>query len=175
MEYLFVTHHTVIMKTLRNILILVLIVSAGSNVAFSQTTRKEKKAAKEADLKKGIDTRHYTFMANYVLPQRGGARALTSEYDLRVTKDSVVSFLPFFGRAYFDVPYGGGDGGMKFTSTKFEYKLVEKKKGGWEITIEPKDVKNINKVMLFISTDGYASLSINSTNRDYITYDGYMK
>ncbi len=109
------------------------------------------------------------------MPQRGGGKQLTSEYDLRVTPDSVISFLPYFGRAYFDVPYGGGDGGLKFTSTRFTYEVKEKKKGGWEISIVPSDVKNLSRLLLYISPDGYASLSVNSINRDFITFDGYLK
>jgi hypothetical protein len=163
------------MKTLRNILALLLIIAAGLSSADAQATKKDKKAAKEAAIKKNIDDRHYTFMANYVLPLRGGARQLTSEYDLRVTKDSVIAFLPYFGRAYFDVPYNSTDGGIKFTSTKFDYKVTDKKRGGWEITIKPTDVKNLNNLILYISTDGYASLSVSSSNRDYISFDGFLK
>jgi hypothetical protein len=163
------------MKTLKNLLIMLLIVAAGSGIANAQTSRKDKRAAKEAAIKNSIDARHYTFVADYVLPQRGGARQLTSEYDLRVTKDSVIAFLPYFGRAYFDVPYNPTDGGIKFTSTKFDYKVNEKKKGGWEIIIKPSDAKNIISLMLYISTDGYGSLSVNSANRDFITFNGYLK
>ncbi|MDB5154474.1 MAG: hypothetical protein JWR54_3225 [Mucilaginibacter sp.] len=164
------------MKPLRNILVLLLIVAAGQNIANAQTTKKDKQAAKEAAIKNSINARHYTFIANYVLPQRGSARQLTEVYyDLRVTKDSVIAFLPYFGRAYFDVPYGATDGGIKFSSTKFDYKVTEKKKGGWEIIIKPTDVKNINSLTLYISTDGYASLSVNSINRDFISFNGYLK
>jgi hypothetical protein len=163
------------MKTLKIILIFLLIAGAGFNTANAQSTSKDKKAAKEAAIKKSVEAKRYTFLANYVLPQRGGGKQLTSEYDLRVTPDSVISFLPYFGRAYFDVPYGGGDGGIKFTSTKFSYEVKEKKKGGWEITIIPSDVKNLSRLLLYISPDGYASLSVNSVNRDFITFDGYLK
>jgi hypothetical protein len=163
------------MKTLKIILIFLLIAGAGLSVANAQSSNKDKKAAKEAVIKKNVDAKRYTFLANYVLPQRGGGRQLTSEYDLRVTPDSVISFLPYFGRAYFDVPYGGGDGGIKFTSTKFTYEKKEKKKGGWEITIIPSDVKNLSRLLLYISPEGYASLSVNSVNRDFITFDGYLK
>jgi hypothetical protein len=161
------------MKTLKNnvILLLILVIGIGANAQ----TKKDKKPTKEAYVKIRMDAKRYTFLANYVLPQRGGGRQLTSEYDLRVTPDSVISFLPYFGRAYFDVPYGGGDGGIKFTSTKFTYEAKEKKKGGWEISIRPSDVKNIDRLLLNISADGYASLSVNSTNRDFITFDGYLK
>jgi hypothetical protein len=163
------------MKTFKNIFILVLIVSAGFSTANAQTTKKDKKAAKEAAIKSSVDARNYTFNANYVLPQRGGGRVLTSLYDLRVTKDSVIAFLPYFGRAYFDVPYPAGDGGIKFTSTKFEYKVEEKKKGGWEITINPQDAKNTRRLILSVSPDGYASLSVSSTNRDMIMFDGTLE
>ena len=163
------------MKTLKIILIFLVIAGAGFNIANAQSSSKDKKAAKEAAIKKNVDAKRYIFLANYVLPQRGGGKQLTSEYDLRVTPDSVISFLPYFGRAYFDVPYGGADGGIKFTSTKFTYQVKEKKKGGWEITIIPSDVKNLSRLLLYISPDGYASLSVNSTNRDFITFDGYLK
>jgi hypothetical protein len=175
MEYFAVLHHSYDMKTLRNIFLLLLIVSAGSNVANAQTSKKDRQAAKEAIIKNSIEAQRYTFIADYVLPQRGGGRQLTSEYDLRVTKDSVIAYLPYFGRAYFDVPYNATDGGIKFTSTKFDYKITQKKKGGWEITIDPKDVKNTNKLILHISPDGYGSLSVNSANRDFITFNGYLK
>jgi hypothetical protein len=169
-----ITHHTFIMKTLRYLCILVLIVGAGLNTTFAQNSKKDKKAEKEATIKKNVDSQNYTFMANYVLPQRGGGKQLTETYyDLKITKDSVIAFLPYYGRAYFDVPYNG-DTGMKFTSTKFSYNVKPKKKG-WEVTITPSDVKNIDKVMLNISPDGYATLSINSANRDFISYDGYLK
>lgn len=163
------------MKTLKNVLILVIIVIAGSGLANGQTSKKDKQAAKEASVRNAIETQHYTFVADFVLPQRGGGRQLTSDYDLRVTKDSVIAFLPYFGRAYLDVPYNPTDGGIKFTSTKFDYKLAPKKKGGWEITIKPTDVRNTDRLVLNVSSDGYASLSVNSVNRDFITFDGYLK
>ena len=175
MESSVVIHHSYIMKTLRNIFVLLLIVSAGSIAARAQSSSKDKKAAKLEAIKSNVDTKNYTFIADYVLPQGGSSKQLTSEYDLRITPDSVISFLPYFGRAYFDIPYNPNDGGIKFTSTKFDYKVTEKKKGGWEITINPKDVKDLSRMILDISADGYASLAVTSTNRDFISYNGFLK
>jgi len=162
------------MKTLINMLILLLIVSTGLS-AGAQTTRKEKKAAKITAIKNNIDNKKYTFIANNAIPLGGGTRQLTSEYDLRITPDSVISFLPYFGVAHFDVPYGSTDMGIKFTSTKFDYKATAKKNGGWEITIKPKDVKNLQSMTLYISSEGYGSLGVTSVNRDYISFDGFLK
>lgn len=148
-----------------------LIVGIGTSASFAQNKKEQKRAA----IKNNIETKHYTFNANNAIPLSGGTIQLTSEYDLKITPDSVVSFLPYYGVAHFDVPYGSTDLGIKFTSTKFEYKAVQRKKGGWEITIKPKDVRNLQSMTLFISADGYGSLAVNSVNRDNISFDGYLE
>lgn len=175
MESLLVIHHSCIMKTLRSILTLALIVGVGIGAAKAQKSGSDKKAAKITAIKNDVDGKHYTFSANTATTLRGSTIQLTSEYDLRITPDSVISFLPYYGRAYMDVPYNPTDGGVKFSSTKFDYKVSQKKKGGWEITINPKDVKNLERLVLNISSDGYASLSVTSTNRDPISFYGYLK
>jgi len=175
MESPLVIHHSCIMKTMKNLFILLLIVSAGLSAASAQSTKKDKKAAKAAAIKSDIENKRYTFIANEMIPQGGGSKQLDYGYNFRVTPDSVISYLPYYGRAYFDVPYSPTDGGIKFTSTNFEYKAVERKKGGWEITIKPKDVKNLTSLVLYISSNGYASLGITSFNRDFITFNGVLK
>lgn len=149
-------------------------VGIGSNVV-AQASHKDKKAEKLARIKKNIEDKRFTFVADYVLPLRSGARQLTSEYDLRIRPDSVISFLPYFGQAYFDVPYNPAEGGIKFTSTKFDYKVTDRKRGGWEITIKPRDAKYTESMVLNISADGYASLSVTSTNRDFISFNGHLE
>lgn len=159
------------MKTLRNLLILVLIVSVGSSASIAQSKKEQKRIA----VKNNIEAKRYTFSANNAIPLSGGTIQLTSEYDLKITPDSIVSFLPYYGVAHFGVPYGSTDLGIKFTSTKFDYKATQNKKGGWQIIIKPKDVKNLQSMTLSISADGYGSLAVNSVNRDNISFDGYLE
>jgi hypothetical protein len=163
------------MKTLKILLILLLIVGTGLSVG-AQTTRKEKKAAKEAAIKKDVDNKTYTFIAEQATPLGGGTIELTSvTYDIRVTPDSVISYLPYFGRAYFDVGYNPTDQGLKFTSTKFDYTVSEAKRGGWEILIKPKDVKYLQSLRFYISPSGYGQLNATMINRDPINYQGRLK
>jgi len=143
----------------------------GVTNAFAQNSKADKQAA----IKSKIDSKNYTFVANYVRPQRGGGHPLTDSYDLRVKADSVVAFLPYFGQAYFDVPYNPTDGGIKFQSTNFTYKADQQKKGNWVIHIQPKDAKHTRELILNVSKNGYASLTVNSTNRDFITFNGYIQ
>jgi hypothetical protein len=148
----------------------------GAGIAQAQQTPKQaEKATKQAAIQKSVEGKNYTFIAQYALPLRGGQKYLTSDYDLRVTKDSVIAWLPYFGRVYMDPPLYPDDAGIKFTSTKFSYKSEPKKKGGWTITIIPKDIKYTSKLTLDIFPDGTSYLLVTSYNRDQINFNGYLK
>lgn len=96
-----------------------------------------------------------------------------SQYDLTIKKDSITAYLPYYGRAY-TATMNPDDSGTKFKSKKFNYTSVKKKKGGWTITIEPKDVKDSQKLTLDVSENGYATLYVNNINRQPISYYGYI-
>ena len=84
------------------------------------------KGDKKNAVKSMVDSKDYVFKADYVIPMRGTSRSLTSDYDLAVSKDTVKAYLPFFGRAY-TAPMDPTQGGIKFTSTDFDYQTKEKK------------------------------------------------
>ncbi|MBB2151108.1 DUF4251 domain-containing protein [Pedobacter gandavensis] len=96
-----------------------------------------------------------------------------SQYQLKIDKDSVEAFLPYYGRAY-TATMNSDDAGIKFKSKKFDYKTTTKKKGGWIIEIKPKDTKDVRSLTLSLSPSGYASLNVNSTNRQSITFNGVI-
>jgi hypothetical protein len=95
-----------------------------------------------------------------------------SQYDLKVTKDSVVAFLPYFGRA-FNASMDPKEAGTRFKSKDFKYSAV-KKKNNWVITINPKDVRDNQQLVLSVSESGYATLNVNNTNRQPISFNGYI-
>jgi hypothetical protein len=126
---------------------------------------------KEA-VKKLVDSKTFVFHAQSATPMGGGTRQLTSDYNMKLTGDSLVTYLPYFGRAYTaTLP---GEGGLDFISSDFTYKVKEKKKGGWEVTIEPKDQRNVRSMLLSLSESGYASLNVTSNNRQPISFYGYV-
>ena len=141
--------------------------------AFGQEIT-QKDNAKEAAIEKMIDSKRFVFKAQFALPMRGSSRQLTSEYDLKVSDEKVVAYLPYFGRA-FSAPMNPSEGGIKFTSSDFDYKSKEKKKGGWEILIKPNDTRSVRKLFLSVSTAGYATLRVLSNNKDAISYNGYIQ
>jgi Domain of unknown function (DUF4251) len=146
-------------------------------LTIAQSTRLQKKQAKEQTIKSLVENNNYVFEANYAIPQRGGSRQLTSTYDLTVKKDSIIAFLPYFGQAFQAPSPGETEGGIKFTCTNFSYEQKQAKNGGWNITIKPKDKnitnwRDVQQMILSISPDGYASLNVISSNRDPISFDG---
>jgi hypothetical protein len=119
-----------------------------------------------------IDTRNFIFKAQSMSPMNGRLINLTSEYDFTVRPDSLVAFLPYFGRAY-TAPINPTDGGIKFTSTRFDYKTAKRKRS-WEISMQTRDVSDNYRLFLSVYTNGRASLRISSTNRQSIVFDGYI-
>lgn len=113
----------------------------------------------------------FVFHAQTALPMRGRVRYLTSEYDLKVSPDTLQAFLPYFGRAY-SAPLDPSKGGIEFTTTHFQYKIVSHKKGRWNLLIKPDDVNEIQQLSLSVSEDGYASLQVLSTRRQPISFNG---
>ncbi len=139
----------------------------------AQQTKAEKKAAQAAKVKSWMDNQNYTFVAQSALPMGGRLRQLTSEYDVRVTKDSVVSYLPYFGRAY-TAPLDPTKLPLDFKSKDFTYTITPRKKDGWDITIKPKDVQDVQSLQITVSSDGYSSLQVTSTSRQPISFNGYV-
>jgi hypothetical protein len=164
------------MKPIKYILIL-LIAFSTITTAFAQTkpSKADKKKAQQDAIKAMVEAQRYTFIAQYANPLGGGHRYLTSDYDLRIKKDSIIAYLPYFGRAYFDVPYNPNEGGIKFTSTKFTYKITPKQKGGWDVIIKPSDVKYMDSINMYISADGYTNVQFTITNKSAISFDGILK
>src|SRR5664279_4274207 len=77
-----------------------LIMAIFSNDSFGQNNTSEKDNSKKISFKNMVDSQHFVFVAQTASPLRGGFRNLTSIYDVRVRKDTLVSYLPYFGRAY---------------------------------------------------------------------------
>lgn len=124
-------------------------------------------------VRKAIELRQYIFKAQTMSPLKGGSRQLTTEYSLKVSKDTIVAYLPYVGRA-FTAPINTTDGGINFTSIEFTYQAGLQKKKKWEITINPKDASDVRELNLTVFTNGRASLRVTSNNREPISFDGYV-
>ena len=166
------------MKSLIKISGILLIGILCFNSARSQTEKTSKKAAKAEETARIINAMNYVFKAEHVNPFRGGGKELSGEYDVTVSKDKIVVFLPYFGTAY-SAPIDVSDGGIKLTATHFDYKATQNKNGGWDIVIKPTEkdlsgVKDVQLLRLSVSADGFASLQVMCLNREGISFTGHI-
>ncbi|RIW18290.1 DUF4251 domain-containing protein [Algoriphagus lacus] len=152
------------MKTLASIIIFCL---SFFGFAQAQQTDPEK-------LQSAIDSETIVFEARQASGMNGRMIQLDPGYTLQVSPEKVVGNLPFFGRSYQGNP-GSGDGGLKFEFSEFDFLVKPKKKGGWEITIEPTETSDIRSVYLTVQKNGSASLRVISNSKQGMSYNGYIK
>jgi hypothetical protein len=146
----------------------------------AQTSKADKNAAKAADLKRLIDSKKYLFIANQAFPMGGSMINLTGvNFDLKLANDTLTAFLPYYGVA-FSGPINPNDGGIKLTTTRFNYKVVHKKNGNYQIEIRPINPEvrgsgDVNWMILNVSRGGYATLQVFSFNRQPISFTGWLQ
>ena len=74
-----------------------------------------------------------------------------------------------------DAPTNPSDAGIMFTSTKFDYVITTKKKGGWDILITLKDVRRTSKLRLDIFANGSAYLQATVTAEMRLVLPGILR
>lgn len=159
------------MKTRNRFLLIIILMIAGT-FTLSAQTKKEKEELKRQELKEVIDSKNYKIDVDRAYPRRGSSRSLTSPYSLEIRNDSVISWLPFFGRAY-SIPYGGGDG-LTFSAPISEYKVNYSKKGAAKINISAHTSEDQFKFAVTVQPGGASTISVNMVNRESISFSGRL-
>ena len=154
--------------------ILLLLTLFITTATFAQATKESKQQQKAEEIQNLIQSKNYVFTAQTVLPETGRTINLTSTYDMRLSGDTLRSDLPYFGRAY-EAPIDPSQGGIHFKSTNFNYTIKDRKKGGWDITIVPKDTRDVRQMFLTVFENGYASLNVLSETRQAISFNGIIQ
>ena len=145
-------------------------------VACSTLTPEEKEARKVARaqaVEKALADRHYSIDVQMMYPQRGPVKNISGNYSLEVKGDTLVSYLPYFGRA-FQVPYGGGKG-LNFTAPILSYREGKLKKGLTRIEIVTRNDEDQYFYTLDIFENGRATVDVVARERDNIRFDGEMQ
>jgi hypothetical protein len=145
-----------------------------STHVIAQSSKQQKQNQKEQKINDLIKSQHYSFIPQTVLPSRGPSKTLTYDYELKIKNDTLISYLPYFGRAY-SVSIASTENPLDFKTTDFTYNITDQKNGGWDILIKTKNTGDPRQLILSVSKDGYASLQIISTNRESISFNGYIQ
>ncbi|MCC8133724.1 MAG: DUF4251 domain-containing protein [Tannerellaceae bacterium] len=138
----------------------------GGQSLLAQGERKEEK------VRELIESNRFTIQIDRAVPMQGRAVNLTSTYSLELKGDSVISYLPYFGRAY-NVPYGGGEG-LQFEEEVTDRDLSFNKKGIAEIKFSARTKEDRYTFHVQIFSNGSATVNVNPVNRQNITYYGQL-
>lgn len=128
--------------------------------------------AKETQTLGLVTSRQFVFKAQNMYPSGGKSRILTDNYTVTIDTAIVIADLPYIGKAY--TATISGDGGIRFESKDFGYSKKDRKKGGWEITISPKDGQDVRTCQFTIYENGKTDLNVISNNRQSINYSGII-
>lgn len=162
------------MKTRLSLICMFFILTAIS--AFSQEKskselRNERKLEKQSQIAEMVDAREFVFIARTAQPTGHRSVNLTSNPNfVKFHPDLIDGDMPYFGRAYSGVAYGG-DGGLKFSGTPEDYTITKNKKN-YLVKGTVKGAGDVFSIALSVGFEGSASLTINSNNRASISYIG---
>ncbi len=133
-----------------------------------------KKIEKQQQVEALINARAFDFIARTALPTayKSVNLSTTTNY-VKFQPDLIDSFMPFYGRAYSGVGYGG-DEGLKFTGKPEKYTFIKGKKN-YQVNATVKGENDTFTLSLSVGLEGSASLTITSNNRSVISYSGEIK
>ena len=153
------------MKNVRLFWLLGIVLLLAGQSLYAQS-KKEKREQKANDVKR------FTIDVNRAIPMGGRSLNLTSPYSLEMRGDSVISYLPYFGRAY-SAPYGGGDG-LRFEESITDYQCSFNKKGTAQIQFRTRSDDDTFAFSVQVFSNGSATINVTPVNKQNITFYGEL-
>lgn len=142
----------------------------GSGLASAQN-----KSEKSEKVQRLLESKDFIFIAESANPMGGGNIRLTSSYyQLSFNKDSLDSFLPYFGTAY-RAQYGTSQSPLIFTSSNFTYDTRTSKSGNQILTFKINEPNDPSVLTLTVSSSGYGTLQVGSIHRQPISFYGVIE
>lgn len=109
---------------------------------------------------------------NYVYPMRMPSHYLTTTYSIRLKGDSIMSYLPYFGRAYRSNIANNDRSPLSFNSTVTDMTIKRGKKKDYVLVFKTRNDSELLEYTLTIFPNRQASLTVNSSDRESINFGG---
>ncbi len=162
-------------------ILLSIMLLVGINFVYGQKlnkqSRKERREALEAqrieEVKTLINDKTWIFKVNTAVPLAGPAISVNGSFDVELVNDTVVSYLPFFGIGYLG-DIGKNEGPFDFTKPIKNYSFKKEKKV-YRIKFEVINEKDYLTFFFDIGITGSTTLSINSRNRQTMSFYGIIE
>ena len=162
------------MKSKKTILVVLLLLVVSFGFGQEKTRKqliKERKIEKVRQTTILIDSKEFVFVGKKAFPLGYGNIDLTTNPNyIEFKPDFIRSEMPFFGRGYSCIGYGGYSG-LKFEGKPSEFTIVKGKKS-YEIKATIKGEQDVFTIFMSVFFEGSATLTISSNNRSTISYNG---
>jgi hypothetical protein len=149
--------------------VMILTTTGQLSCSSSKTTQEERAQI----VKQQIESRRYRIGVDRMSPMQGPTKQLTSRYALTVKSDTVISYLPYAGRAY-SLPYGGGKG-LNFESLITDYSLTFDAKGTARISFHTNSENDTFLYNAEVFPNGKSTIRVTSNNRQGVTFYGELE
>lgn len=154
-------------------LLTVVVVAVMGLLSACSTMTAAERAQKALAVEKALASRRYVVDVRMMYPRRGRAVNVSSNYSLEVKGDTVVSYLPYFGRAY-SVPYGGGKA-FNFSAPISSYESTRDEKGITHVRLVTDNEEDVITFQLEIFDNGQTTIDVQAREREPITYSGELE
>ena len=121
-----------------------------------------------------LDNKQYVFVPQSITTNHGRNRQLDNSYFLKLKNDSLVVYLPYFGRAY-SAPINTSDAGFDFTTTNFDYSVAAGKKNSYIVSVKTKDRTFNTEFTITVFDNGTAYLRTSSNDKEPVSFNGSVK
>lgn len=148
------------------------VVALAACSSLTPLERAERDAKTAQAVETALAERHYKVEILMMNPRRGAAVNVSPDFLLEVRGDTLVSYLPYFGRAY-SLPYGGGKG-LNFTAPISEYRTTKERNGATLITMKVINEEDVYLFRLEIFSNGSTTIDLRPRERESISYSGQM-
>ena len=146
-------------------------------ILWSSCATSEEKAAQMAELSANVtnalNNRDFKIAIDRMFPMRGSSRHVTYGYSVEVRNDTLISYLPYVGRAY-NVPYGGGKG-LNFSAPIGSYQEFMKRNGRRHIEIGVTNDEDTYFYTIEVFDNGNSSVDVRARQRERISYSGNVE
>ena len=122
------------------------------------------------EIAQAINNDRWDFTAEYAQPVSGQRRIITGSYYVQCRKDTLSVALPYYGRLNSAAGASNQDP-LDFKSTGFKLTKEKRKKGGWLVTIKPKN-SEVQSMNFTFFDNGTAQANFTMTNRSAIDFSG---
>jgi len=151
---------------------MILLTTVALTVTACASLTPAEKAERIRQVQTALNDRHYLVDVKEMYPRRGPSRNIASDWSLEVRGDTLVSYLPYFGRAY-SIPYLGGKG-LNFTAPISKYSDYVTAKGVRVISLVVDNGEDVISYQLEVFDNGQTTIAVQPHEMESISYGGEL-